>query len=107
MKTHEYSNLLDMIKSISSKANQSSLVTIEIIKYILKEIYPRIEKNLDILYNFLESSEQILTSIKLKEVIVTLIKENFNDFKKQLKTYISEKKYLEAKNIIIDLDYVS
>lgn len=96
-----------MIKSISSKANQSSLVTIEIIKYILKEIYPRIEKNLDILYNFLESSEQILTSIKLKEVIVTLIKENFNDFKKQLKTYISEKKYLEAKNIIIDLDYVS
>ena len=96
-----------MIKSISSKANQSSLVTIEIIKYILKEIYPRIEKNLDILYNFLESSEQILTSIKLKEVIVTLIKENFNDFKKQLKKYISEKKYLEAKNIIIDLDYVS
>lgn len=68
LKREEYSNLLDMIKSISSKTNQSALVTIETIKYILKEIYPKIEKNNEILDNFLDCAEKIFNSIKIKEV---------------------------------------
>jgi hypothetical protein len=69
----EYSNLLDMIKCISTKANQSEMVTIATIKYILKEVFPKIEKNGDFVNNFVECSEQILSTIKLKEVFLKLI----------------------------------
>lgn len=68
MKSEEYSNLIDMVKSISIKANQSALVTIETIKYILKEIYSKIEKNKEILENFFVVTEQIFYTIKFKEV---------------------------------------
>ena len=46
---------------------------IETIKYILKEIYPKTEKKLDILYNFLEWAEEILNLVLVKEVINNFI----------------------------------
>ncbi len=68
MKSEEYTPLLDMIKSLSTKANQSALVTIETIKYIIKEVYPKIENNQEILKNFLIYAEQILHTTKVKDV---------------------------------------
>ena len=62
-----------MIKSFSSNENQSPYVIIETIKYILKEIYPKTEKKLDILYNFLEWAEEILNLVLVKEVINNFI----------------------------------
>jgi hypothetical protein len=68
LKSEEYTPLLDMIKSLSTKANQSALVTIETIKYIIKEVYPKIENNQEILKNFLIYAEQILHTTKVKDV---------------------------------------
>ncbi len=68
MKSEEYTHLLDIIKSLSTKANQSALVTIETIKYIIKEVYPKIEDNQEILRNFFIYAEQILNATKVKDV---------------------------------------
>jgi len=68
LKSEEYTHLLDIIKSLSTKANQSALVTIETIKYIIKEVYPKIEDNQEILRNFFIYAEQILNATKVKDV---------------------------------------
>ena len=81
-------------------------MTLEIIKYSLRESILRLDHKEDIKFKLFDSVESILDTTKIQDVYDDLIKEYFDELKNNFKKYVSSGKYEEALKLILKYDFV-
>ena len=96
----EFQEVIDKMKSICKKRNQSGFVIIGIIKFSIKMLLPSIENNDIILIKYYETLKIIFDSLKVDKDNST-----FELLKKNLINAIDNKQYEEVQHLILNYEY--
>ena len=69
MEKEDFVCLIDTLNSLSKNENQSFLVTLEIIKFSLRESISKLDHKEDVKFKLFDSVESILDTTKILDVI--------------------------------------